>query len=133
MSSIGYGLNQNLTFRIDVISGGGNPDYIDNINIGAFYAGVNTIGKDLMGFEVSPNPIEANSKIVIHSAITDEEVTVVLLDLQGRKVANIFSGKILESNTTLYMSDLLLPSSGLYVISMESSKGSIQKPVIFGK
>jgi len=26
-----------------------------------------------------------------------------------------------------------LPSSGLYVISMESSKGSIQKPVIFGK
>ena len=94
---------------------------------------MNTIGKDLMGFEVSPNPVEANSKIVIHSAITDEEVTVVLLDLQGRKVANIFSGKILESNTTLYMSDLLLPSSGLYVISMESSKGSIQKPVIFGK
>ena len=133
LSSIGYGLNQNLTFRIDVISGGGNPVYIDNINIGAFYAGVNTIGKDLMGFEVNPNPIEANSKIVIHSAITDEEVTVVLLDLQGRKVANIFSGKILESNTTLYMSDLLLPSSGLYVISMESSKGSIQKPVIFGK
>ncbi len=133
LSSIGYGLNQNLTFRIDVISGGGNPVYIDNINIGAFYAGVNTIGKDLMGFEVSPNPVEANSKIVIHSAITDEEVTVVLLDLQGRKVANIFSGKILESNTTLYMSDLLLPSSGLYVISMESSKGSIQKPVIFGK
>jgi PKD repeat protein len=133
LSSIGYGLNQNLTFRIDVISGGGNPVYIDNINIGAFYAGINTIGKDLMGFEVSPNPVEANSKIVIHSAITDEEVTVVLLDLQGRKVANIFSGKILESNTTLYMSDLLLPSSGLYVISMESSKGSIQKPVIFGK
>jgi hypothetical protein len=33
LSSIGYGLNQNLTFRIDVISGGGNPVYIDNINI----------------------------------------------------------------------------------------------------
>jgi hypothetical protein len=31
------------------------------------------------------------------------------------------------------MSDLSLPTQGLYIMSLRSSGGQIQKPVIFGK
>ena len=133
LSSIGLGLNTNLTFRIDFASEGGNPIYIDNINLGQFTAGVNTIGEDMSILEVSPNPIEHNSKIVIRNSKPNEMVVVELLDLQGRKVASIFEGELSETNNTIYMSDLTLPSTGLYIVSLSTKSGRIQKPVIFGK
>jgi hypothetical protein len=122
-----------LTFRIDFASEGGNPIYIDNINLGQYTAGVNTIGEDMSILEVSPNPIERNSKIVIRNSKPNERVVVELLDLQGRKVASIFEGELSETNNTIYMSDLTLPSTGLYIVSLSTKSGRIQKPVIFGK
>lgn len=133
LSSIGLGLNTNLTFRIDFASEGGNPIYIDNINLGQYMAGINTIGESLQIVEISPNPIEANSKIVIRNTKPNEFVVVELLDLQGRKVANIFEGTLSESTNTFFMSDLTLPSQGVYLVSLRSGEGQIQKPVIFGK
>jgi len=133
LSSIGLGLNSNLTFRIDFISAGGNPIYIDNINLGQYMAGINTLGEDLQIMEISPNPIEANAKIVIRNTKPNESVVVELLDLQGRTVSSIFEGELSESTNTLFMSDLSLPSQGLYIVSLRSARGQIQKPVIFGK
>ncbi|MFM6951724.1 MAG: M43 family zinc metalloprotease [Bacteroidota bacterium] len=133
LSSIGLGLNSNLTFRIDFISAGGNPIYIDNINLGQYMAGINTLGEDLQIMEISPNPVEANAKIVIRNTKPNESVVVELLDLQGRTVASIFEGELSESTYTLFMSDLSLPSQGLYIVSLRSARGQIQKPVIFGK
>lgn len=133
LSSIGLGLNSNLTFRIDFISAGGNPIYIDNINLGQYMAGINTLGEDLQIMEISPNPVEANAKIVIRNTKPNESVVVELLDLQGRTVASIFEGELSESTNTLFMSDLSLPSQGLYIVSLRSARGQIQKPVIFGK
>lgn len=133
LSSIGLGLNTNLTFRIDFTSAGGNPVYIDNINLGQYMAGVNTLGEDLQILEISPNPVEANAKIVIRNTKPNEDVVVELLDLQGRKVASIFEGALSESTNTIFMSDLSLPLQGLYIVSLRSGRGQIQKPVIFGK
>jgi hypothetical protein len=133
LSSIGLGLNTNLTFRIDFASEGGNPIYIDNINLGQYMAGLNTLGEELQIMEISPNPVEANSKIVIRNTKPNEFVVVELLDMQGRKVANIYEGKLAESTNTIFMSDLSLPTQGLYIMSLRSSGGQIQKPVIFGK
>jgi PKD repeat protein len=133
LSSIGLGLNTNLTFRIDFTSEGGNPVYIDNINLGQYMAGVNTVGEDLQIMEISPNPIEPNSKIVIRNNKPNEFVVVEVLDLQGRKVAQIFEGTLSESINTIFMSDLSLPTQGLYIVNLRNSSGQIQKPVIFGK
>lgn len=133
LSSIGLGLNTNLTFRIDFASEGGNSIYIDNINLGQYMAGLNTLGEELQIMEISPNPVEANSKIVIRNTKPNEFVVVELLDMQGRKVANIYEGKLAESTNTIFMSDLSLPTQGLYIMSLRSSGGQIQKPVIFGK
>jgi hypothetical protein len=133
LSSIGLGLNTNLTFRIDFTSEGGNPVYIDNINLGQYMAGVNTVGEDMQIMEISPNPIEPNSKIVIRNNKPNEFVVVEVLDLQGRKVAQIFEGTLSESINTIFMSDLSLPTQGLYIVNLRNSSGQIQKPVIFGK
>ncbi|MEN9318267.1 MAG: hypothetical protein RL712_837, partial [Bacteroidota bacterium] len=102
-------------------------------NLGQYMAGINTIGESLQIVEISPNPIEANSKIVIRNTKPNEFVVVELLDLQGRKVANIFEGTLSESTNTFFMSDLTLPSQGVYLVSLRSGEGQIQKPVIFGK
>jgi PKD repeat protein len=133
LSSIGLGLNTNLTFRIDFTSEGGNPVYIDNINLGQYMAGVNTVGEDLQIMEISPNPIEPNSKIVIRNNKPNEFVVVEILDLQGRKVAQVYEGTLSKSINTIFMSDLSLPMQGLYIVNLRNSSGQIQKPVIFGK
>jgi hypothetical protein len=96
-------------------------------------AGLNTLGEELQIMEISPNPVEANSKIVIRNTKPNEFVVVELLDMQGRKVANIYEGKLAESTNTIFISDLSLPTQGLYIMSLRSSGGQIQKPVIFGK
>lgn len=133
LSSIGLGLNSNLIFRIDFASEGGNPIYIDNINLGQYTAGMNTVGEDIQILEVSPNPVEYNSKIIIRNSKPNETVVVQLLDLQGRIVTKIFEGKLENTTNTLFMSDLNLPSTGPYILSLSTSQGRIQKPVIFGK
>ncbi|MSP58375.1 MAG: PKD domain-containing protein [Flavobacteriaceae bacterium] len=133
LSSIGLGLNSNLTFRIDVVSAGGNPVYLDNINVGMFFAGLNSIGSQTMRMDISPNPVEKNSKISVMSMKPNEFVRIELLDLQGRKVANIFSGILINPTTTIFLSDLDLPASGLYSVRMYSESGHIQKPIILGK
>lgn len=133
LSSIGLGLNTNLTFRIDFTSDGGNPIYIDNINLGQYMAGVNTLGEDLQIMEISPNPVEANSKIVIRNNKPNASVVVELLDLQGRCVAKIFEGNLEGETKTLFLSDLTLPTQGLFIVSLKTAEGLIQKPVIFGK
>jgi hypothetical protein len=96
-------------------------------------AGVNTLGEDLQIMEISPNPVEANSKIVIRNNKPNASVVVELLDLQGRCVAKIFEGNLEGETKTLFLSDLTLPTQGLFIVSLKTAEGLIQKPVIFGK
>ncbi len=133
LSSIGLGLNSNLTFRIDVVSAGGNPVYLDNINVGMFFAGLNSIGSQTIRMDINSNPVEKNSQINVVSRKPGEFVRIELLDVQGRKVAGIFSGILSNPTTTIFLSDLNLPAFGLYSLRLYSESGLIQKPIIFGK
>lgn len=77
----GYASDQNLLFRFDVLSKGGNSVFIDNINLAQFGLGTEELAI-LPEFDIYPNPASAEVNI----SVAQEWLggTLELTDLSGR-------------------------------------------------
>lgn len=127
-----YGLNAyNITiFKIDVISGGGNPVYVDNINISEWYAGTQTIDKDKLEMAVYPNPVKDESTIELDVKQATSG-TVELFDMAGRKVADIYSGKFSQGVNKLKINNYGYSAGSIFVVRITTPDGQISKAVTF--
>jgi len=122
--------SNSIMFRIEVESAGGNPVYIDDINISQFYTSVNLIENSL-DFVVYPNPTEQNFTVQVKSLDSENETTVTLLDINGREVVVLYNdvvvGELLELNVDTKSNNL---TAGIYLIRVRTRQGVVTKKLI---
>lgn len=132
LSSLGFGTAKNAIFRIDVLSGGGNPVYIDNINMSQWYAGNNLFNESQMKVELKPNPALSATNLSFETSIPLENTKITLYDVQGRMVQNYFQGDL---NVGKHEFEIEAPNNrnfGLYYLKVENSNGSFTRAIVFG-
>ncbi len=101
----------------------GNNFYIDNFNLGNSVLGVDASALD-MAIDLYPNPTKDNALLDI-SAEKPEKIAVVLNDLLGNKIIDLFNGEIdVNKKITIPTSSL---SSGMYIVQIQSNGKIIQK------
>lgn len=130
LASISLDTARNAIFRIDVLSAGGNPVYIDNLNISQWFAGTEQTDAGNMTMRLYPNPAEtrANLEIDLRAA---GQVRLELIDLQGR-VISVVSEKVLQPGTHTFIVDKPAGiSGGLCMLRVTTPFGSATKPLTF--
>jgi hypothetical protein len=77
-----------------------------------------------MAIDLYPNPTKENAVLEINSE-KPEKITVVLNDLLGNKIIDLFNGEIdVNKKITIPTSSL---SSGMYIVQIQSNGKTIQK------
>lgn len=131
LSSIGYGSAQNIIFRIDVLSAGGNPVYIDNINLSQYYAGINNIAKENIDLTLYPNPAKGKATLKLKNNVPSNQCKINLIDMSGRIVSRIYEGHLTAGNQEFEITHPNNESFGLYIVSIETEFGTVSQPLIF--
>jgi PKD repeat protein len=131
LSSIGYGTAQNVIFRIDVLSAGGNPVYIDNINLSQYNAGINHIAKENIDLTLYPNPAKGKAILKLKNNVPSNQCKITLIDMSGRLVSLIYEGHLTEGKQEFEITHPNNESFGLYIVSIETEFGTVSQPLIF--
>ncbi|MFZ9971146.1 MAG: M43 family zinc metalloprotease, partial [Bacteroidia bacterium] len=82
LNSLGFGSVKNAMFRIDVVSAGGNPVYIDNINCSPWYASTESLSQQ--DFEIIPNPSAGEFTVHFDAAQWGSQVELIVWNAQGQ-------------------------------------------------
>ena len=131
LSSIGYGTAQNIIFRIDVLSEGGNPVYIDNINLSQYYAGVNHIAKENISVKLYPNPAKGKATLKLRSLVSASSARIVLTDMSGREISTVHEGELSIGENEFEVYHPNNETFGLYILSIQTEMGTVSQPLIF--
>jgi PKD repeat protein len=124
---------QNLRFRFQFISGGGNNFYIDAINFGFPSSVNNTFYNDAANFNVYPNPTNGNSNISVN-LLGDSEVKVTVQDILGRNVATLADGKYAQGNQEFtFDASQYNANGGIYFIKLTVNDNVYTKKLIHVK
>jgi glycosidase len=86
--------------------------------------------KDNIVSSVWPNPATGNISFAF-SNIADEQVSISLYDLSGRRLANIFDGTISTSEPTLTVNRPSNIPSGVYICRVKTRNGEQNLKVVF--
>jgi PKD repeat protein len=129
--SLGYGGAKNAIFRIDVLSDGGNPVYIDNINMSQWYAGINTLDEQVCNVNLFPNPTNNKATLILESNELMPNSTIDLYDLSGRLVKNIYCGQMDKGKNEFEISHPQNEQFGLFVVKIATPKGILSRALIF--
>ncbi len=91
------------------------------------FANINEINNDI-SLSVFPNPLDESSKVSIN-LITSENVTIRLIDITGKTIDNIFTGKL---NVGVHSFNIKTQNlqKGLYFINMISDNNSFTEKCI---
>ncbi len=126
-----YGNATNVKLRIEIESGGGNPVYIDDINVSQYFTSVESIEKHLQ-VEVYPNPSHDAFHIKMHSLKPNTLIDMEVTDVSGRVVARLFDDYTLngQGEYTFYPANLGM-QSGVYFLKLKTNEGILTKKLIF--
>jgi PKD repeat protein len=131
LSSLGYGDAKSAIFRIDVISGGGNPVYIDNINLSPFFASTENAILEPFSMEIYPNPATQKSNLTILNNKAINQAHIALYDITGRMISLIYKGALSQGKQEFEIKHPTNASSGVYYIRVNTNEGSASKRLIF--
>jgi hypothetical protein len=101
----------------------GNNFYIDNFNLGNSALGIDASAMN-MAIELYPNPTKEDAVLEIN-AEQPGKVTVVLNDLLGNTIVELFNGEM-DINKKISIPTTTL-SSGMYIVQIQSNGKIIQK------
>lgn len=125
-----YSNATNLKIRIVAESGGGNPIYIDNINLSQYYTSVPTLDKPL-DVVIFPNPSNSNFTIQLASVNANTFARISIVDINGKEIALLNSNKIQGHNLAIEINpkDYNI-SAGLYFVKIFTDEGISTKKLI---
>ncbi|MCO5252828.1 MAG: M43 family zinc metalloprotease [Bacteroidetes bacterium] len=125
---------QNLTsliIRIEVESGGGNPIYIDDINISQYYTSVEGFDNKSQ-VNIFPNPSNDICNIKLNSSFLNKNTSIKLFDISGREITTLFNAKVGSQNLDFTFNPKQYGLKyGIYFIKIETSEGILTKKMIF--
>ena len=112
--------NSNIRFKFEyIVNGRSNNFYLDNIMIGeeANLIQYNNITNSKLS--IFPNPAKGNVTISLDN-IADNEVDIILINILGAQVSQIFSGKIV-GNYQEFPFDIATLEKGIYFVKVVSN------------
>jgi len=123
-----YEADSNVSFMIEIVSGSGNPVYIDEINIGQYNTAVEGV-ETVTELNIYPNP--AGDVLNISYQNTGNETEVWLENLEGKRICTILGSTDQTGEINIqYLKDQAL-SNGMYILKIRSNDQVINKKVIF--
>lgn len=118
-------LTAQTRFRFRFTSGGGNNIFIDDINIGGTFTGVNDILATDEAVNVFPNPSSGRVTVTFNVANTSV-IHASLTDISGREVMLTQSGKFSPGSNQISM-DASQLSAGMYLLRLMSDRRVISE------
>ena len=126
-----YEQSTNLKLRIEVESGGGNPVYIDDINVSQYFTSVPSL-ESKMAVQIAPNPSNSEFKISINTVDYRSMTQIHVYDVNGRQVASLWDGHLQDSDVNIYFNPRNYNlKSGIYILKIKSNEGILTKKLIF--
>jgi len=125
-----YKSSTNVRFMFDLEHGGGNNMYIDNFTLNNTLTGIKQYKQIVSNFNVFPNPAKEEVTIKVDIANDDEQASIYLTDMLGKRVANIFDGQMRNTVYTFNV-DLSQYAPGIYFVTVQTStERSTQKLIV---
>lgn len=125
-----YTTQNDLFFKFQFTSNGGNNIYLDDINIAgqSLGAGIDELTNSL-NMNVYPNPADENT-IVNFNLIDKEKVTIKIYDVVGREVAQLVDAELNAGQHQYSIADNSSLSGGAYFVTLSLSGRSFTKKLI---
>lgn len=95
--------------------------YVDALNFDSYLSGVNETMNITTGFCLYPNSNNGNFNVVFETSKTDY-TTITIYDLEGRKVKDLFNGK-LNAGLHSFQYDLRELNNGNYLYMVATAEG----------
>jgi PKD repeat protein len=113
-------------------NGPGNNIYIDNISV-SVTSGLENLILNNLNLNVAPNPFSSNTKVMFNLLFT-ANVTADLYDVFGRKVVNVFDGKLNSGRQELSIDSEYTATlkSGVYLLRLSVDGVVKTERVAFG-
>ncbi|MPL98048.1 hypothetical protein SDC9_44246 [bioreactor metagenome] len=119
-----------LMVKFEFYSNGGNNIYIDDININT----VSSFGLEessiAESFAVYPNPAESETTVSFELS-NNADVRLSVIDITGREVAVLESGKLTAGDYQYPLTASQLKSKGTYFVRLEVNGTQLVKSVVF--
>jgi len=131
LDNLGYGNKTNVIFKFEIQSNGGNPVYIDNINIGQWYAGENTLENESFDVQLYPNPANDFATFSVNSKMASPNATIELFDYAGRRISVIYQGAIQLGKQDFTISAPANNQNGIYFVKLTTEIGTYSRTIIF--
>jgi PKD repeat protein len=131
LDNIGLGSKTNVIFKFEIQSAGGNPVYIDNINIGQWFAGESTLEKEGFKFQLFPNPAQDFATFTVNSLTPTQSATLALYDYAGRKIQDIFQGSLNVGIEEFKIEAPKNTQNGIYFVKLTTETGTYSRTIIF--
>ena len=84
----------------------------------------------LQGFQVSPNLLEGMAKITVQLPRPSGQVVLEVFDQQGRRVRQLFSGRLGEGQHEFLLHRQDVGAAGLYFLRLRSENAQAVRPVV---
>jgi len=112
---------EDLRFKFQFTSDGGNYIYIDDINITGTNVGIEE-ETSLTNISLYPNPTSENSTLAIEM-IESKNVEINIYDVLGKKVSDVFAGKLNAGEHKFNIEKQMSMNAGIYFIRIKSGNG----------
>jgi hypothetical protein len=122
----------NVRFKFAFSSGGtSNNIFLDDINIYGTGGATELIENDLLSgnFSLQPNPTSSATEIRF-SIPNAEQVKIEIVDILGKKVADVYHGKLNSGSHNFIVNENLIANAGLYFVRIQSSNGIATKRLV---
>lgn len=122
--------NANIRFKIEYTPRGGSSFYLDNVHVG-MATSVNEINlASAINFSVQPNPFNNVTKVT-YGLNNTEQVEILVFDILGKQVANIFNGKQSSGEHQLEINrNELGLMNGMYFIKMSVGNSNLTHKIL---
>ena len=102
-------------------------------DIAATTAIENVLAQALQGATIKVTPTIVSTQATLSIDLEKDllDSTIQLFDLQGRKISDIFQGKLNAGNTTFTINKKSVTTNGMYFIILQSDQKVISQKVIF--
>ena len=132
LSSLGLNSAKNVIFRIDVVSAGGNPVYIDNINISNFNASVTDFNDGNTEVILQPNPVNDASELLL-TLPANAQVDIGIYDIQGKRVSSLPRQELFGGENAVRLTPYIQLPSGVYFARISINGNLFNKPFVISQ
>lgn len=112
--------DSNVRFMFRFVAGSGNNIFLDDINING-PTSMQELNNNVEGTVIYPNPVDQNSTIEF-DLLSSGLVSVKVLDVLGRDVIEVYSGKLNVGLQKLTLDRSRFPSSGIYLLQISTGE-----------